>query len=290
LALRDGSPLGWRILSKVRCRCPLHDQGCTWSGEYSEVAAHLTSSDSHVRSTMPRGGASGASTGGGNEKGGARATAEALKQQGNALFEARKYKEAISLYSKAIALAPGIATYYTNRASAWMRVGAFAEAEADARKAVAIDPCFGKAYLRLAKALVEQGKLGAAEEALASASQSGRAIYKDTGETVVVAAMHTDDIEPYYTIRFADGREKQTESSRLQLESPTAREQLAAEHERVSELYSLQRAAEAAFGAEEYSRAREIYATILQHTSARPLLLDAAKSEIALGTVDQALR
>ena len=62
---------------------------------------------------MPRGSAPDAAAGGGGgssggtlEKGGARAMAEALKEQGNTLFEARKYKEAIQLYSKAIALAP----------------------------------------------------------------------------------------------------------------------------------------------------------------------------------------
>ena len=34
----------------------------------------------------------------------------------------------MTLYSKAISLAPGIATYYTNRAAAWMHCGAYHEA------------------------------------------------------------------------------------------------------------------------------------------------------------------
>ena len=50
-------------------------------------------------------------TGGGST----RSTAEALKEQGNTLFEQRQYSDAVKLYSKAIALQPGIATYYTNR-------------------------------------------------------------------------------------------------------------------------------------------------------------------------------
>ena len=47
--LKGACPLGYRVLSKVRCACPLREQGCTWTGDFSEVSAHLTNSDSHVR-------------------------------------------------------------------------------------------------------------------------------------------------------------------------------------------------------------------------------------------------
>ena len=43
------------------------------------------------------------------------ANAEALKDQGNAKFQAHAYREAIQLYSKAISAAPGVASYYGNR-------------------------------------------------------------------------------------------------------------------------------------------------------------------------------
>ena len=145
--LKGACPLGWRVLSKIRCACPLREQGCTWTGDFSEVSAHLTNSDSHVR------GGTGGYTGGAaaapddnsaqgqatlkrslsatepidgqpaqvsprqpaTGNGSTRATAEALKEQGNTLFEQRQYSDAVKLYSKAIALQPGIATYYTNR-------------------------------------------------------------------------------------------------------------------------------------------------------------------------------
>jgi DnaJ homolog subfamily C member 7 len=155
--LKGACPLGWRVLSKVRCACPLREQGCTWTGEFSEVSPHLTNSDSHVRGGTggPTGGAAaatGQSSGQrqpslkrslattetsdgpaaepssrqptsssptaarhGTSAGSTQATAEALKEQGNALFEQRQYSDAVKLYSKAIALQPGIATYYTNR-------------------------------------------------------------------------------------------------------------------------------------------------------------------------------
>ena len=34
----------------------------------------------------------------------------------------------MNLYTKAISMAPGVPTYYSNRAAAWIRVGAFREA------------------------------------------------------------------------------------------------------------------------------------------------------------------
>ena len=43
--LRVGNPLAARILSRVQVRCAL--DGCGWTGDYSELSAHLTASDSH---------------------------------------------------------------------------------------------------------------------------------------------------------------------------------------------------------------------------------------------------
>ena len=171
LPLKTACPLGARLLSRVKCECPLVTQGCKWRGEYSEVQPHLTNSESHSAlsqgTTLPpvvagasskglADGTDGDGGGGGLKPGSSRATAEALKEQGNSMFEQRKYRDAITLYSKAISLAPGITTYYTNRAAAWIRCGAYSEAEADCRRALRIDPTMAKAYLRLSKALVSQ--------------------------------------------------------------------------------------------------------------------------------------
>jgi DnaJ family protein C protein 7 len=102
--LREASPVAFRILSKVQCQCPLRDQGCSWSGDYSEVSAHLTNSESHrVGSERTVGAGDGATDGaqpGAAPADNALATAEALKEQGNALFEGRRYREAMNLYSK----------------------------------------------------------------------------------------------------------------------------------------------------------------------------------------------
>lgn len=138
-----------RVLSRVKCSCPLQSAGagCSWTGDYSEISSHLTSSESHRRSQVSLAGK-------GSEKA-AKETANALKNQGNALFEARKYREAMNLYTKAISMAPEEPTYYSNRAAAWIRVGAFKEAVTDCKQAIAIDPHFLKGHIRLSTALVQ---------------------------------------------------------------------------------------------------------------------------------------
>ena len=98
------------------------------------------------------------------------ANAEALKEQGNAKFEARAFKDAIKLYSKAIASNSNVANYFSNRAAAWMMLGALDEAIADCNKAVLIDPLHLRSHLRLAKALCEKGDFATAEQKLTAAA------------------------------------------------------------------------------------------------------------------------
>ncbi|KAJ9092206.1 hypothetical protein QFC21_006952 [Naganishia friedmannii] len=75
--------------------------------------------------------------------------AEALKAEGNALITRRLYSSAIEKYTAAIALDPGNAVYYSNRAAAWGAMGEHAEAVTDAEEAVKRDPGFGRGWSRL---------------------------------------------------------------------------------------------------------------------------------------------
>ncbi|KAJ9112117.1 hypothetical protein QFC20_002297 [Naganishia adeliensis] len=77
--------------------------------------------------------------------------AEALKAEGNALITRRLYLSAIEKYSAAIALDPGNAVYYSNRAAAWGAMGEHAEAVKDAEEAVKRDPGFGRGWSRLGR-------------------------------------------------------------------------------------------------------------------------------------------
>ena len=151
-------PLAWRLLGRVQVRCPLHDStSCGWRGDLSEVSAHLTNSESHLK---------------GQDYAPSNATqnAEALKNQGNAKFQSHAYREAIQLYSKAISAAPGVASYYGNRAAAWLMVGAAEKCAEDCRRSIQLDSGYVKGYVRLAKALVELSDIDGAEESLRNAS------------------------------------------------------------------------------------------------------------------------
>lgn len=135
--------LAHRLLGRVRVRCGA--PSCPWTGEVSEHSAHLMASDTHRsgRAVEPA------------------EEAEALKEAGNERLRARSFSEAIKLYSKALSLRES-PVYYTNRAAAWLAVGAPAEAAADCRAALALDPANAKAHARLSKALCESGDAEAA--------------------------------------------------------------------------------------------------------------------------------
>ena len=75
--------------------------------------------------------------------------AEKLKQTGNTQMSAKKHDLAIASYSKAIALDPTNAVYFSNRAAAHSSKGDHASAVEDAKRAIEVDSAFVKAYSRL---------------------------------------------------------------------------------------------------------------------------------------------
>jgi small glutamine-rich tetratricopeptide repeat-containing protein alpha len=79
--------------------------------------------------------------------------ADKLKQEGNALMSGKKYDEAITSYSKAIAIDPKNPVYYSNRAAAHSSKNDHLAAVGDAEKAISVDPQFVKAYHRLGYAI-----------------------------------------------------------------------------------------------------------------------------------------
>jgi ubiquitin len=83
--------------------------------------------------------------------------AEALKSLGNAAMGKKDYLKAIELYTKALAITPGAAVYLSNRAAAHLSSKNYAAACADAEAAVAADPKYAKAWVRLAVARLVLG-------------------------------------------------------------------------------------------------------------------------------------
>ncbi|KAL1923412.1 uncharacterized protein VTP21DRAFT_8392 [Calcarisporiella thermophila] len=84
--------------------------------------------------------------------------ANAIKDEANALFQAKKYEESIEKYTKAIDLNPGVAAYYANRAFAHIKTEAYGYAAADANMAIELDPNYIKGYYRRASANMATGK------------------------------------------------------------------------------------------------------------------------------------
>ncbi|KAL0816600.1 hypothetical protein Bca101_073044 [Brassica carinata] len=75
-------------------------------------------------------------------------SAEIAKEKGNQAFKEKQWQKAIGLYSEAIKLSENNATYYSNRAAAYLEIGSFLLAEEDCTKAIALDKKNVKAYLR----------------------------------------------------------------------------------------------------------------------------------------------
>lgn len=86
-----------------------------------------------------------------------------LKQEGNACFQAKRFHQAIDLYSEAIE-AYKTPTLLCNRAFAYLKVELAGAALADAQEAIDLEPGFVKAYYRKASAHLLLGKFKDAQK------------------------------------------------------------------------------------------------------------------------------
>lgn len=75
-------------------------------------------------------------------------SAEMAKEKGNQAFKEKQWQKAISFYTEAIKLDGSNATYYSNRAAAYLELGSFVQAEGDCTKAINLDKKNVKALLR----------------------------------------------------------------------------------------------------------------------------------------------
>ena len=88
---------------------------------------------------------------------------EERREEGNALFAKKRFRDAAKFYGEAIDLDPYDHTLYANRALCFLELGAFEKARLDAEECTKLRPDFLKGHLRLARAL---RLLGACDEAL----------------------------------------------------------------------------------------------------------------------------
>ncbi|KAH7544038.1 hypothetical protein JRO89_XS15G0090300 [Xanthoceras sorbifolium] len=85
--------------------------------------------------------------------------AEEVKRLGNELYRKGCFGEALSMYDRAIALAPGNAAYRANRAAALTGLGRIVEAVKECDEAVRLDPNYWRAHQRLATLLIRLGQV-----------------------------------------------------------------------------------------------------------------------------------
>ncbi|XP_073015291.1 translocon at the outer membrane of chloroplasts 64-like isoform X1 [Primulina eburnea] len=76
------------------------------------------------------------------------ASAEMAKEKGNQSFKDKQWQRAIGFYSEAIKLNSSNATYYNNRAAAYLELGSYNQAEEDCTRAIDLDKKNVKAFLR----------------------------------------------------------------------------------------------------------------------------------------------
>ena len=74
--------------------------------------------------------------------------AKQKKDEGNQFFKADKFPEAVAAYTEAIKRNPKEHTSYSNRAAAYLKLGAYNDALKDAEKCIELKPDFVKGYAR----------------------------------------------------------------------------------------------------------------------------------------------
>ena len=171
--LKTASPLAWRVLSRVRVRCPLAAKGanCKWTGEYADLHTHLQMRSEHIFDEKTGASAS-------FQADESRTTALALKEEANERYKLGTksgFMESIALYTKAIEVCNGkIPVLFSNRAAAHFMLktkqgflAAFADCETclerlDSEKYDNDIDIRAKVYLRGAKALAEIGQFDGA--------------------------------------------------------------------------------------------------------------------------------
>jgi len=88
--------------------------------------------------------------------------AEEFKNNGNNSYKLGDYKMAVEFYTRAIELVPENASYYANRAAAYMMLRKYREAIGDTSTSTRIDPSYVKAYSREGKLNLLLGDYAAA--------------------------------------------------------------------------------------------------------------------------------
>ena len=126
------------------------------------------------------------------------ADADAWSNLGLVLQAIGHWRAALEVFEKAVALAPDAPELLANLASGQSAAGRHADAEATARKLIARDPTFAKAWLILSLALQTQGRMLEALEAVTRAA--GLAPDQESHAGVKAQIERWKSINPWLTL------------------------------------------------------------------------------------------
>ncbi|KPI84494.1 putative stress-inducible protein STI1 [Leptomonas seymouri] len=99
---------------------------------------------------------------------------EEYKAKGNEAFKAKKYKEAIEWYTKAIAVDPNSeasGAIYSNRAGSWQNLCNYEKAAEDSEQCIRVRPDWLKGHFRKGVAMESMGKYDEAQKAFQEAAR-----------------------------------------------------------------------------------------------------------------------
>lgn len=203
--LENVQPLAHRLLKTIAVKCPLRNGvACHWEGDYGDLQTHLLSSTAHetdhdtgkTSTTVPKDMRESSNpTNDANEEESAKrqkhnqkqnhlSLAASLKEEANGKFETQHYREAISLYTKAISVlspytksilpvssedddkeaASLLTTLYSNRAAAYLQLQEYSPCLEDCNHILQkLDASNVKVYVRGCRACIQLGQLEMAQ-------------------------------------------------------------------------------------------------------------------------------
>lgn len=114
-------------------------------------------------------------------------SASELKNQGNKLFAARKYDDAIACYTKAIIKNPNTALFFTNRALCYLKQRQWEKVHQDCQRALDLDRSWVKGHFFMGQAFVEQCLYDEAISALKKAHELAKEQKLNFGDDITNA-------------------------------------------------------------------------------------------------------
>ena len=261
-------PLAFRILKKIKVKCPLHSRiGCKWAGDYGDMKEHVLSKTahagydaSHLSSSNKKAPQSGPGENHSRPSGEQclddrerrnLALAQSFKEEGNDQFATGHNLEAKELYTKALSMIVGSddntleATLYSNRAAVFLNLEEYASCIQDCKAALEIDPTYTKVYARASKALKHQGKFQQVVETWFEALQKCKEESREMIEKELAKAKRLNNM-------MKDGQDQLKEGS--------------------------------------YGAAKATFGRVLRETTAVDAVIGAAKADLGLGQTESAMR